>query len=248
MPSERATAQTCWPPRAAEADERALARIDAARHRHLGDRLRHARVRHLDEARGDLLARALAARARELRAIASSARIDAARAASGNGKRSGCTRPSARFASVIAARARAGAPVAERARLGARALGPDREAEAVEAAQRSAAGRDGVHAQHRRAHAHAATTVSKLRGQLAASSSDTSVDVPPMSKPTRARSPRARPRAVAPTDAAGRAREQRVRAAEALGVGEPARRLHEAQPALAAAPRAATRRAAQRAA
>jgi hypothetical protein len=49
-----------------------------------------------------------------------------------------------------------GAPVTERARLRAGALGAHREAEAVEAAQRSAARRDRVDAQHRRAHAHAA--------------------------------------------------------------------------------------------
>jgi hypothetical protein len=53
-----------------------------------------------------------------------------------------------------------------------------------------------VHAQHRRLHAHTADHGLEAARQLAASSSDTSVDVPPMSKPTaRAKPARsARPR------------------------------------------------------
>ena len=96
--------------------------------------------------------------------------------------------------------ARAGAPVAERARLRARALGADREAEAVEAAQRAAARRDGVDAQHRRAHAHAADHRLEAARQLAAPRAATrrSRCRPCRSRP-RARSPRARRRAVAPT-------------------------------------------------
>ena len=66
------------PARAAEAHQRAVARIDAARHRHLRDRLRHARVGDLDEAGRDLLGRALEARRRAARShSAASARVDA---------------------------------------------------------------------------------------------------------------------------------------------------------------------------
>src|SRR5262245_15904973 len=52
--------------RAAEADERAVARVDPARDRHLGDRLRHARVGDGDEARGEGVAAQVVAGAREL--------------------------------------------------------------------------------------------------------------------------------------------------------------------------------------
>ena len=150
----------------AEADERALARIDAARHRHLGDRLRHARVGHLDEARGHLLARALAARRAQRRADRVERGVDRlARERKRKAVRLHAAEREVRIGDRELARARAS--ITEWARLRARALGADREAEAVEAAQRSASRRDGVHAQHRRAHAHAADHRLEAAQQLA---------------------------------------------------------------------------------
>jgi hypothetical protein len=58
IPIRRAERADVLPGCAAEADQRAGARIDAAPHRYLLDRARHAGVRHLDEARGDLVGRA----------------------------------------------------------------------------------------------------------------------------------------------------------------------------------------------
>jgi hypothetical protein len=141
--------------RAAEPDQRALARIDAARHRHLRDRLRHARVRDLDEARGHLLARALAARCAQRGADRFERGVDRrARERKREAVRLHATEREVCVGDRELARVRA--PITEWTRSRARALRPDREAEAVEAAQRPAAGCHRVHAQHRRAHTHAA--------------------------------------------------------------------------------------------
>ena len=110
---------------AAEADQRAAARIDAARDRHLRDRL--APCWRSPPRRSPPRSRPGCARGppRAARAAARRARASTGSRRSGNGKRSGCTRPSARFASVSASSRAPALPVAERTRLGARALGPD---------------------------------------------------------------------------------------------------------------------------
>ena len=87
--------------------------------------------------------------------------------------------------------ARAGArAVAERPRLGARALRPDREREAVEAAERAAARGHGVDAQHRRAHADPGHDASRRR--------DPSRRPPPARRRWRCRPCRSRSRARGP--------------------------------------------------
>ena len=164
MPSRRATAQTCCPaapPKPTSAKSRGST---PRAHRHLLDRLRHARVRDLDEARRDLVERARVAGGGERARERARARARPAPARSGNGKRSGRMRPRNRFTSVSASSRAPRPPVAERARVGARALGPDREPEAVEAAERAAARGHGVDAQHRRAHAHAGHHGLEARG------------------------------------------------------------------------------------
>ncbi len=100
---------------------------------------------------------------------------------------------------------RVGVPVAERAGTRARALGPDAEAVAVVAAERAAARGDGVDRQHRRADAHARGLglVDALELGVAVSKRETSVEVPPMSKPIARVAPIARATCGVGDDAAG---------------------------------------------
>src|SRR4029453_7430930 len=112
-----------------EAHERALARIHAARHRHLRDRLRHARVRDLDESRGHLLGRAFETRRAQLGAD----RVErGGNALARERKRKAVGLHAAEREIRIRERelARPVAPITERAGLRARALGSNREAEA----------------------------------------------------------------------------------------------------------------------
>ena len=99
--------------------------------------------------------------------------------------------------------------VAGGAGIGAGGIRPDAVARAVEMQDRAAARGDGVDAHHRRAHAHAGDL--GLEGALeslncAPAKCDTSVDVPPMSKPMILPKPASMRRAHRADDAAGRAR------------------------------------------
>ena len=71
-----------------------------------------------------------------------------------------------------------------------------------------------------------ATSVSKVRS-YSPSKCDTSVEVPPMSKPMRRSKAGRAPGLRHPDHPAGRARQDRVLALEQLGRGEAARRHHE---------------------
>ena len=114
---------------------------------------------------------------------------------------------------------RPAAAVACRARVGARAVGPDAQARAVEVQHRATAGRHGVDAHHRRAHAHAghlglerplelARVVAHVGGGAAHVEADD------------ARVPCRYRRAHHADDAAGRAREDGVLALEVVRLGE----------------------------
>ena len=134
---------------------------------------------------------------------------------------------------TVSSRAR-GVAVAERARRGARALGPDLEAVAVEAAQRAAARRDGVHREHGREDPHPGglglVDALELGGAALArvdprhvgrGAAHVEADRAPLTElggDVRVRD-----------DAARGPGQDRVRPAEAVGVGEPAARLHDAE-------------------
>ena len=84
-----------------------------------------------------------------------------------------------------------------------------------------------------------ATSVSKARS-YSPSKCDTSVEVPPMSKPMTLAKPASFAVSTMRDHAAGRAGEDRVLALEQLGRGQPAGRLHEHQAAGRAPSSAAT--------
>ena len=142
------------------------------------------------------------------------------------GNRSGSSLPTITLQSVTVERTAAairGGP-----RIGARRLGPDAKARAVERADRAAARRDRVDAHHRRAQAHArhlrheralvlARPVRDVGGRAAHVEADDAVE---------AGQPRHLHRA---DDAAGGSGQDRVLALEQMRVGEPAARLHELQ-------------------
>ena len=121
------------------------------------------------------------------------------------------------------------APVAGRAGIGARRLGPHAIAGAVEDADRAAARRHGVDQHHRRTHAHTghqrlegalvvAVVVRHVGGGAAHVEGDDLAEAGLAGGFHRA------------DDAAGRAAENGVLALEERGVGEPAARLHEHEP------------------
>ena len=125
-------------------------------------------------------------------------------------------------------RERSAAAVARRPRIGARALRPDAKARTVELEDRATAGRHGVDAHHRRAHAHArhlrlelalelAGVVRHVGGRSTHVEADHLVMAAELGRPGHAH------------DAAGRARQDGVLALEGVGIGESARRLHEEQ-------------------
>ena len=106
--------------------------------------------------------------------------------------------------------------VTDRPRIGARALRAHGQADPSKRHSEPAARRDRVDAQHRRLHAHPVDLGLERCGRLAVAVSDTSVDVPPMSKPiARVEARRARDaRAATTTPPAGP--ESRARRRESL--------------------------------
>ncbi len=128
---------------------------------------------------------------------------------------------------------RPAAPVAGRARHRAGAVRADPEALAVEAADRAAAGRDGVDLQHRRAHPDARHR--PLAGPLVGAGE--MGDVGRGAAHVEADHPveaRFRRRLRHADDAAGRPGQDRILAAEGGSVGEAAVRLHEEEAHIAA--------------
>ena len=148
------------PPGPAEAHQHAVAWIDAAGHGHLADRLGHGGVGDLDEAGGQLLrahAEALLGHARlelgerrldglQLELEGEAIRLHAAQKEVdvGQSQLAGARPPG------LVAQA-----VAERPRVGARALRSHGQAKDIEATQRAASRRHGVNPQHRRPYANA---------------------------------------------------------------------------------------------
>ena len=128
----------------------------------------------------------------------------------------------------IGHRQRAAAAVTGRAGIGAGAARPDAKARAVEFQDRAAAGRHGVDAHHRRAHAHAGHLGLELALELAGvvrhvGGGAAHVEADHLVVPRQAGGARHA------DDAAGRARQDRVLALEGMRIGQAARRLHEEQ-------------------
>ncbi len=121
---------------------------------------------------------------------------------------------------------RAAAAIARRARIGARGIGPDAQSRAVKMQDGAATGRDGVNAHHGRAHAHAghlgfefafelARIVRHIGGRAAHVKADHLRKACDFAGPNHA------------DDAAGRPGQDRVLAAETVGIGQAAAGLHE---------------------
>ena len=142
---------------AAEAVERIARHVVTALHRDLLDRVRHVLDRDLDEAVGDVFRRAaIADRVRELRKRgAHGLRVERQVLLRSENLRKEVGKQLADHDVGVGDRERSAAAVACRAGIGARAVGPDAKARAVEMQDRAAARRHGMDQHHRRAHAHA---------------------------------------------------------------------------------------------
>ncbi len=129
---------------------------------------------------------------------------------------------------AVGDRQRAAATVGGGTRIRAGRFGPDPEACAIEAADRSAAGRHGVNAHHRRPQPHpgdfgdeCALVFARVVGDVGRRATHVEAD-----DLVEAREARHLHRT---DDATGRARQDRVLALEAMCLGQPARGLHELQ-------------------
>ncbi len=221
--------------RAAEAAQRVLGDVVAALHRDVLDRIRHVRDGDLEESVRDFLGRVRAAGPRgdvggERRELLAHDRgVERLVARRAEHARKELRIELADHHVAIGDRQRAAAPVRGGAGIGARGFGADAKARAIETADRSAAGRHGVDAHHRRAQPHAgdlgdegalvlAGVVRDVRRRAAHVEAD---------DPVEAREPR---NFDGTDDAAGGSRQDRVLALEPMRIGQAAARLHELQP------------------
>ncbi len=216
---------------AAEAIERIARHVIAALHRNLLDRVGHVLDRDPDEAVGDFFGLPPAADFLRERCEAFAHRLAVERLVllRAENLREEIGDEFAGHHIGVGHRERAAAAIAGRARIGARAVGTDAKARAVEMQDRAAAGRDRVNAHHRRAHAHARDL--GLEGALifAVKVRDIGrgaahVEADDAREARFARGLRHR------HHAAGGSGQDRVLALEQIGGGEPARRHHEHQP------------------
>ena len=219
---------------AAETAQRVLGDVVAALHRDVLDRVGHVLDRDAQETVGDLLGRArLPLRRGNLRRERRKLRPD--HVGIQRGVAVGAEHLGKEFRIELAHhhiavghRQRSAAAIGGRPGCGARRFGSDAEARAVERADRTAAGGDGVDAHHRRAQAHAgdfgherafilAGPVRDVGGRAAHVETD---------DPIEARLPRDLDRA---DDATRRSGQDGVLALEEIRIGQAAARLHELQ-------------------
>jgi len=212
----------------AESHQRAVARVDAARDRYFGDRVGHARVGDLDEARGNAVAVEVVTlgsqtlheriertadglfdeRKREVVGLHTAQRKVAIRQ-----RGFACQRPTRRVE----------APVTDRPRNRGSALGSDEQAHAVEAAERAAPGGDAMDPHHRRLYPHARNEGLEAAVDFARAKQRYVGRRPAHVEPDSAIEARGGRDASGPDHPPGRPREQRSRPPEALGGGQPAR-------------------------
>ena len=202
--------------------------VVTARHRDLLDRIGHLLHRDADEALGHRLGRAagLARQRVELRShrLGAQGFVGLGAEHAGEIRRLDLAEHDVR----IGHGQRAAAPVTGRAGVGAGALRADAEARSVEAQDGAAAGRHGVDAHHRRAHAHAGHLGLELAlegagvvGHIGRGAAHVEADHLPVASQGRG--------AGHADDAAGRAGQDGVLALEVVGVGQAAAGLHEEQ-------------------
>ncbi len=221
--------------RAAEAAERVARDVVPALHRDVFDRIRHVRHRDVDEALGHGFRRpVVAGGAADLgrergEFFAHDLGVERRIAPGPEDAREELRLDLAEHDVRVGDRERPAAAVAGRPGVRARGIGPDAVPRPVEVQDRAAAGRDRVDRHHRGAHAHAGDPRLELALELAGEVRDVgrrSAHV----ETDDAVEPRCGGGAHRADDTARGAREDRILALEAAGVGEPPVRLHEEEP------------------